>query len=229
MEPSACQKAGPSKAAASRRRWAHGKRWPSRMVAGGGRGPPRVPDGCPLPGAGWRCHVVAHGPAGGPSGEEGGAGTCRPRVARRPPRESWRRKISRGDAPALAMKCSARHTVSLTLAPVISWTPWSSANHVGGDYCRFPVTDFDAAGDFRATPMSQRLEWADALWRDCVVRGGGTVREAFFCDRGRYRAVVRTQWKPPRRRANRRRERRGKKEQGYDRSVSGTKGMVTTP
>ena len=46
----------------------------------------------------------------------------------------------------------------------------------------FPVTDFDAAGDFRADTYARRLEWLAPYGASALLDAGG--HDAIFCPFG---------------------------------------------
>lgn len=55
----------------------------------------------------------------------------------------------------------------------------------------FPVTDFDAAGDFRASTYAERLEWLAPYGASALFAAGGTG-EFFSLTAGEYTDVIRT-------------------------------------
>ena len=70
-------------------------------------------------------------------------------------------------------------------------TPQELKKTMSAGLLSFPVTDFDAAGDFRADTYAQRLEWLMPYGATVLFAAGGTG-EFFSLTAEDYSAVVRT-------------------------------------
>jgi len=70
-------------------------------------------------------------------------------------------------------------------------TPLELKTVMSAGLLSFPVTDFDAAGDFRADIYAKRLEWLMPYGATVLFAAGGTG-EFFSLTPADYGAVVRT-------------------------------------
>jgi len=69
--------------------------------------------------------------------------------------------------------------------------PAELASILSAGLLSFPITDFDAAGDFSAAGYARRLEWLAPYGASALFAAGGTG-EYFSLEPGEYSAVVRT-------------------------------------
>lgn len=70
-------------------------------------------------------------------------------------------------------------------------TPQDLKNVMGSGLLSFPITDFDANGDFDAKSYAARLEWLAPFGASALFAAGGTG-EYFSLTAGEYPAIIRT-------------------------------------
>jgi len=89
---------------------------------------------------------------------------------------------------ALALARRGTHENGLTLTPM---KPEELKTTMSAGLLSFPITDFDASGDFRADTYAKRLEWLMPYGATVLFAAGGTG-EFFSLTAQDYSAVVRT-------------------------------------
>lgn len=89
----------------------------------------------------------------------------------------------------LALRCAGTHEFSLSPLPLMN--PAELKKTMSAGLLSFPITDFDAAGDFCAATYVKRLEWLMPYGATVLFAAGGTG-EFFSLTAQDYSAVIRT-------------------------------------